>query len=56
MKKQFFKDYVIVSCGTLSPELNYLKKSKFLDAKKILYTKPVDMKFLQNLNISLKIR
>ena len=40
MKKQFFKDYVIVSCGTLSPELNYLKKSKFLDAKKILYTKP----------------
>ncbi|MBA7486359.1 hypothetical protein ES707_21917 [subsurface metagenome] len=40
MKKQSFKDYVIVSCGTLTPELNYLKNSKFLDAKKILYTKP----------------
>ena len=25
MKKQFFKDYVIVSCGTLSTELNYLR-------------------------------
>jgi len=40
MKKKSFKNYVIVSCGTLAPELNYLKKSKFLDAKKILYTKP----------------
>jgi len=30
-----FKDYVIVSCGTLAPELNYLKKQEFLDAKKI---------------------
>jgi len=40
MKKQSFKDHVIVSCGTLSPELNYLKDNKFLDAKKILYTKP----------------
>ena len=40
MKKQSFKDYIIVSCGTLAPELNYLKNSKFLDAKKILYTKP----------------
>lgn len=40
MKKQSFKDYVIVSCGTLTPELNYLKNSKFLDTRKILYTKP----------------
>jgi hypothetical protein len=40
MKKQSFKNYVIVSCGTLASELNYLKNSKFLDAKKILYTKP----------------
>jgi len=40
MKKQSFKNYVIISCGTLAPELNYLKKSKFLDANKIFYTKP----------------
>ncbi len=40
MKKKSFKDYVIVSCGTMAPELNYLKNSKFLDAGKILYTKP----------------
>jgi len=40
MKKKSFKDYAVVSCGTLSPELNYLKKSNFLDAKKILFTKP----------------
>ncbi|MBL7124430.1 MAG: DUF1638 domain-containing protein, partial [Actinobacteria bacterium] len=40
MKKQSFKNYVIVSCGTLAPELNYLKKSNFLDADKIFYTKP----------------
>jgi len=40
MKKQSFKDYVIVACGTMAPELNYLKNSKFLDAVKILYTKP----------------
>ena len=35
-----FKDYVIVSCGTLAPELNYLRKQGFLDAKKIVYTTP----------------
>ena len=35
-----FNDYVVVSCGTLAPELNYLKGQGFLDAKKILYTKP----------------
>ena len=40
MKNKSFKNYVIVSCGTLYPELNYLKKNKFLDAKKILYTTP----------------
>jgi hypothetical protein len=33
-------DYVIVACGTLAPELNYLKKSNLLKVKKILYTKP----------------
>ena len=35
-----FKDYVVVSCGTLAPELNYLRKEGFLDAKKIVYTTP----------------
>jgi len=35
-----FKNMAIVSCGTLLPELSHLKKSGFLDAKKILYTTP----------------
>jgi len=41
MQKQLsFKDYAVVSCGTLAPELNYLRKQGFLDAKKIVYTTP----------------
>jgi hypothetical protein len=43
MKKintDLFKDYAVVSCGTMSPELNHLRKIGFLNAKKILYTKP----------------
>lgn len=35
-----FKDYAIVACGTMIPELNYLKDTGFLDAAKILYTTP----------------
>ncbi|ADG82466.1 DUF1638 domain-containing protein [Thermincola potens] len=35
-----FQDYVIVACGTMIPELNYLKATGFLDAAKILYTTP----------------
>jgi len=35
-----FQDYAIVACGTLNMELNSLKDSGFLDARKILYTKP----------------
>ena len=35
-----FRDSVIICCGTLAPELNHLRKSGFLDAKKIMYTKP----------------
>ncbi|KLU58715.1 hypothetical protein CEB3_c47310 [Peptococcaceae bacterium CEB3] len=34
-----FKDYAVVACGTLIPELNYLKEQGFLDAK-IIYTAP----------------
>ncbi len=41
MKEQFsFEDYAIVSCGTLAPELNYLRKEGFLDVGKIVYTTP----------------
>lgn len=35
-----FKDYAIVACGTMSPELNYLAETGFLDAAKVLYTAP----------------
>jgi len=35
-----FQDYAIVACGTLNMELNHLRDSGFLDARKILYTKP----------------
>ncbi len=34
-----FKDYAIVACGTMAPELNYLKQTGFLDAK-LIYTTP----------------
>jgi hypothetical protein len=41
MKEELsFRDYVIVSCGTLAPELNYLRKQGFLDAARILYATP----------------
>ncbi|MBW1931851.1 MAG: hypothetical protein JRI56_02255 [Deltaproteobacteria bacterium] len=36
----FFKDYAIISCGTLAPEPNYLRKEGFLDAGEIVYTTP----------------
>jgi len=35
-----FQDYAIVACGTMDMELNHLKDSGFLDARKILYTTP----------------
>ena len=35
-----FKGYTIVSCGTLRPELNYLRDQGVLDADRILYTTP----------------
>lgn len=35
-----FQDRAIVACGTLNMELNYLRDSGFLNARKILYTKP----------------
>ena len=39
-KRVSLQGYAIVACGTLNMELNYLKDSGFLDARKILYTKP----------------
>ena len=35
-----FREYAIVACGTLNMELNHLRDSGFLNAEKILYTKP----------------
>jgi hypothetical protein len=35
-----FGDHAIVACGTLIPELQFLKGSNFLDTRKILFTKP----------------
>ena len=48
-----FKDYAIVSCGTLAPELSYLRKQGFLDAKKIVYTKPGRHEVLKELESQL---
>jgi hypothetical protein len=39
-KRVSFQDYAIVACGILNMELNHLKDSGVLDARKILYTKP----------------
>jgi hypothetical protein len=39
-KRVSFQDYAIVACGTLNMELKYLRNSGFLNARKILYTKP----------------
>jgi len=35
-----FKDYTLVSCGTLRPELEFLRETGFLKADKVLYTVP----------------
>jgi hypothetical protein len=40
MGQASFSDIAIVSCGTLSLELTYLKKSGFLDARHIFYNTP----------------
>ena len=48
-----FKDYAIVSCGTLAPELNYLRKQGFLDAKEIVYTTPGRHEVLKELESQL---
>ena len=40
MDQTSFSDTAIVSCGTLSLELNHLKETGFLEARQILYTTP----------------
>ena len=40
MKNVSFSDTAIVSCGTLSLELNYLKKEGFLDTNYVYFTTP----------------
>ncbi len=40
MQKVSFSDIAIVSCGTMSLELNALKKEGFLDTPQLLYTTP----------------
>jgi len=38
--QSFFEKYAIVACSTMNMELNHLRDSGFLNARKILYTKP----------------
>ncbi|MCP4295831.1 MAG: hypothetical protein GY786_09515 [Proteobacteria bacterium] len=40
MNNVSFADIAIVSCGTLSLELNYLKKEGFLDTSHLFFTTP----------------
>ena len=40
MNNSSFSNIAIVSCGTLSLELNYLKKTGFLDTDHLFYTTP----------------
>ncbi|QTA87484.1 DUF1638 domain-containing protein [Desulfonema magnum] len=40
METVSFSDIAIVACGTLSPELNFLKKEGFLDTKHMFFTTP----------------
>ncbi|MBW2435460.1 MAG: DUF1638 domain-containing protein [Deltaproteobacteria bacterium] len=40
LNSKSFSDIAIVSCGTLSLELNYLKKTGFLDSDHLFFTTP----------------
>jgi hypothetical protein len=35
-----FEEFAVVACGTLGIELNHLRQSGFLNARKLLFTKP----------------
>ena len=49
----YSQDYAIVVCSTLNVELNYLRDSGFLDARKILYIKPGHHEVLRELESQL---
>ena len=49
-----FKEYVIISCGTLRREINFLKETGFLNADKIVYTTPGLHEIPQKLERQLK--
>lgn len=40
MERQSFSETAIVSCGTMSPEINFLVKEGFLDTRHIFFTPP----------------
>ncbi|MGD8963925.1 MAG: DUF1638 domain-containing protein, partial [Desulfobacterales bacterium] len=40
LNSKSFSNIAIVSCGTLSLELNYLKKTGFLDSDHLFFTTP----------------
>ena len=40
MEDQSFSETAIVSCGTMSPEINYLVKEGFLDTRHVFFTTP----------------
>ena len=52
-KELSFNNYAIVSCGTLAPELNYLRKEGFLDARETVYTTPGRHEVLKELESQL---
>jgi len=56
MESVSFSDIAIVSCGTLSLELNQLKREGFLDAPQILYTTPGLHEDIRELERQLKER
>jgi hypothetical protein len=63
MNNVSFADIAIVSCGTLSPELNVLKKEGFLDTDHLYFTTPglhedihqLERQLLKQINMAQKI-
>jgi len=48
MESISFSDIAIVSCGTLSLELNHLKKEGFLDTDYLIFLHPVSTRTFMN--------
>ncbi len=51
-----FQEFAVVACGTLAMELNHLKQSGFLNARKLLFTKPGRHEVPKELEIQLAER